>query len=510
MNLIGLDVGTTGCKAVVFTDAGRALGAAYREYGIDSDRSGKAEQDAERVFSLVCEVLGEAVARAAANRESPLEVGGMSLSVQGDAIIPLDGAGAPVYPAILGMDYRSAPMARACEERFGGEALFKRTGMRPHAINSLCKVLWLKEERRDAFARTRRITTYADYLLGRLGAPGFIDHTMASRTMAWDVSRKEWAVDLLNELGLSPSLFSTPVPTGMPVGWLEQRLAKSLGLAGPIVLSAGAHDQPSAAVGAGVLAEGDALISTGSAEVLSTVFSSKERAAALYSGYYPAYASALPGLSFTFSLNHVGGLLLRWYRDTFAHAEVTAAAAEGHDPYELILQGLPGGPSPILFLPHLNGAGTPSCDPSSMGAVVGLTLSSTRADVVKAILECQSYELALNLEALTRASIRVGRLSAAGGGAKSPVWLQVKADVLGLPIRTLEVKEAGCLGAAIFAGKGAGLYPSIAEGARRTVRYERAYEPDLAAHEAYQERLAVYRELQGALKPIHARLRSFT
>ncbi|HET6440111.1 MAG TPA: FGGY-family carbohydrate kinase [Anaeromyxobacter sp.] len=506
-SLIGLDVGTTGCKAVVFSEEGDVRGSAYREYGVETDRSGKAEQDPEQVWKLTREVLREALASPPAGRPS-LEVAGLSVSVQGDAIIPLDGAGRPVYPAILGMDYRSAPQARACEARYGGEALFRRTGMRPHPINSLCKILWLREERPEAWARTRRITTYADFILGRLGAPGVIDRTMASRTMAFDLDRGGWAEDLLKELGLRPELLSEPVQTGTAVGRLDPELTRDLGVEGAPVLVTGAHDQPAGAIGAGVLSDGDAVISTGTAEVLSTVFSSRAKASSLYAGYYPCYESALPGRWFTFSLNHVGGLLLRWYRDTWAAAEVEAARAAGRDPYEVILDGLPEGPSPLLFLPHLNGAGTPSCDPVSRGAIVGLTLASTRADVAKAILDCQSYELAINLAALREAGISVRWISAVGGGARSSLWLQVKADVLGVPIRTVRVPEAACLGAAIFAGAGAGVFESVAAGAQRAVRVARVYDPRPAAHDAYAARLAVYRDLHPALRPIHQRLQA--
>ena len=511
MHLIGLDVGTTGCKAVVFTAQGDVEGSAFREYGIATDRTGKAEQDAAAVWLLAREALGEAVQAARARLGAAPAVAALSLSTQGDAIIPLDGGGEPVHPAILGMDYRSAPQARACEERFGALALYRRTGMRPHAINSLCKVLWLREARPEAWARTRRVVTYADFVLGRLGAPGFIDHTMASRTMAWDLARGCWADDLLAELGLSRSLFSEAVPTGRAVGRLDPALARELGLSPSVLVVAGAHDQPAGAVGAGVLEDGEAVISTGTAEVLATTFApgpGGEAPGALCDGYYPCYAAALPGRHFTFSLNHVGGLLLRWYRDTWAAAEVEAARQAGRDPYDVILEGLPAGPSPVLFLPHLNGAGTPSCDAASMGAIVGLTLATSRADVARAILECQSYELLQNLTALTAAGIRVSRVTAVGGGARSKVWLQVKADVLGVPLRTLAGKEAACLGAAVFAGAGAGVYPSIAEGSRRTVRFDATFTPDPAAHAAHAARFDVYRELHGALRPIHARLRS--
>ena len=512
--LIGLDVGTTGCKAVVFTETGRQAGSAYREYGIDTDSLGKAEQNAELVWSLCKEVLAGATASAAKGHAGPLPVVALGLSVQGDAIIPLDASGAPLYPAILGMDYRSASQAQECEALFGGKDLFLRTGMRPHAMNSLCKVLWFRAEHPELWVKTEHIVTYGDFivsrLLGQTTGQYYIDQTMASRTMAWNRACGDWDDALLSDLSLSRRLFSTIVPSGKSLGHLDAGLARSCGLPDSVVLVAGGHDQPCGAVGAGVRAEGDAVVSSGTAEVLSLVFPSDRRADALYDGYYPRYRSALPGLDFTFALNHVGGLLLRWYRDTWAATEVLQAEQEGKDAYALIDESMPAGLSPVLFLPHLNGAGTPTCDPLSMGAVLGLTLATTRGDVAKAILEALTFELALNVETLEHCGIFLKNLTAIGGGARSPLWLQMKADVLGMPIRTLECKEAACLGAAVIAGSGAGLYTSIIDGIDRCVRFGKTYEHDTSRSKAYAERFALYKELHGTLRPLHEKLRLFT
>jgi sugar (pentulose or hexulose) kinase len=160
-----------------------------------------------------------------------------------------------------------------------------------------------------------------------------------------------------------------------------------------------------------------------------------------------------------------------------------------------------------MFLPHLNGAGTPTCDPLSSGAIIGLTLATTRGDVAKAILECLSFELALNIEALSAAGVRIETISAVGGGALSAVWLQIKADVLGVPIQTLRCKESACLGAAILAGFGTGVYSSIAEGVRRAVAVDKVFAPDPHRSKAYADRLSLYRGLHSALRPFHQSLR---
>jgi sugar (pentulose or hexulose) kinase len=185
MPLLGLDLGTTGCKAIVFDADGRLRARAFREYGVDCDAPAKAEQDAEHVWTLAKEALREVAAQAG---EPPIRA--LSVSVQGDAIIPVDREFNALHPAILGMDYRSAAQARRCEEQFGGFELFLRTGMRPHPMNSLTKVLFLREHAPAVFARAWKIVTYADFILGKLGAEAVIDHTMASRTMAFDLGAK--------------------------------------------------------------------------------------------------------------------------------------------------------------------------------------------------------------------------------------------------------------------------------------------------------------------------------
>lgn len=503
MHLIGLDVGTTGCKAMVFDETGRSKGYAFREYCIDTDAAGKAEQDAEAVWSLSKEVLKSAVA-ASGIRAS--ELAGLSLSVQGDAIIPVDVEHRAVYPAILGMDYRSRPQAEAAESRLGGYELFRRTGMRPHPMNSLVKMIWLKEERPEAFRRAAKICTYADFIMGKLGARHFIDYTMASRTMAFDLARREWAVDILGACGIEPGLLSEPVATGSRLGAIDPGLARELGLPPDLALVAGAHDQPAGAVGSGITAPGGAVVSTGTAEVLSTVFAEPALDRGMYEGFYPCYAAPVEGRYFTFALNHVGGLLLRWFRDQLGAAELARAAATGLDPYAVLTTNLPPGPASVLVLPHFNGSGTPWCDMDSKGAIVGLTMSTTRADIVRAILESQTYELRINLERMRASGIVTESLVASGGGAKSAAWLQAKADILGMPVRTLACKESGCLGAAVIAGFGAGLYTTIPDGARAAVRYDATVMPDTSLVSAYDAKFALYRDLYPTLRSLNTRL----
>ncbi len=500
MTLMGLDIGTTGCKAQVIDEEGRRLGFAIREYGIDTDPCGKAEQDAEAVWKAALEVMSRAAAEAGASA-----VGALSLSVQGDAVIPVDSVGRAIHPAILGMDYRSAHQAERCAEMLGDRHLFDLTGMRPHPVNSLTKILLLRDIAPGIYDSALRITTYADFILGKLGAPGVIDLTMATRTMAWDLDKGNWSEKILGALNVDPGLFSKAVQSGSAVGTLAPNVAEATGMPTEVVLAAGGHDQPCAALGSGVVGPGRGVASTGTAEVFSCAFPEASNRESLYHGYYPETAYTLPGLKFTFSLNHVGGILLKWYRDEFCDTEMREAAKTGVSAYKLLDEGMPINPTKLFFLPHLNGSGTPWCDINSRGALVGLTMDSSRHDVAKSILESLTYELALNLETMEAAGLKIDEIVAAGGGASSDPWLQLKADILNRPVKVPKNTEAGSLGAAILAGSAAGIWDP-AEAAVRIARSDRTIDPDPVRVKIYRNRLDIYRSLYPALKEVHKRL----
>ncbi len=500
MPLTGLDLGTTGCKAVVFDPDGRMRARAFREYGVVCDAPAKAEQDAEQVWALAKDALREAVATSGAR-----DARALSVSVQGDAIIPVDREFRALHPAILGMDYRSAPQARRCAELFGEFELFQRTGMRPHPINSLTKVLLLRELAPAVFEQAWKIVTYADFILGKLGADAVMDWTMASRTMALDLAAGEWSREIHERLGLRADLWSRVVPSGQVVGTLRPALANELGLRRDLALVTGGHDQTCAALGAGVVRPGRGVVSTGTAEVLSTAFDRPVLSRAMFDGFYPCYRHVKDGMFFTFGLNHSGGIALRWWRDQFGAAELAEAQARGLDPYTVIDEHLPVEPAPVLVLPHFTGRGTPTCDLTARGVIAGLTLGTTRHEVAKALLEGLCFELRANLEAWQSAGLHVTELVAVGGGAKSARWLQLKADVLDRPIRTLRCHEAACLGAALLAGTAIGVYRALDEAVAATVVPDREYvpSPNRAAH--YRERAALYEQLAAALRPLNPR-----
>ena len=502
MSLIGLDVGTTGCKAIVFGEQGQILSRASREYAVDVPHPQWAEQDAECVWTLAWETLGEAVA--GTRGDPPLA---MALSVQGEAVIPVDDQGCALRPAILGMDTRTGAENRWLADRFGSEALFDRTGMPVHTVNTLPKLLWLQRNEPQVYRAARQFLLYEDFLMRRLGGRAQISHCLASRTQMYDLSAADWCDDILEGCGIERQRLAPLAPTaGGVVGMLRPDLARELGLTQPLALVSGGHDQACAAAGSGVVRAGRAMVSTGTAEVVEVAMLAPALHKAIWQGNISIYRHVVPGLYLAMTLNHSGGLTLRWFRDTLCRWEREQAGAAGQDPYDRILSGAPNGPTGLLILPHMAGSGTPWFDTSSRGAILGLTFATTQAEIAKAILEGLTFELRINLDLLRQAGIEISELHAVGGGARSSLWVQLKADICQVPLRRPDVTEAACLGAALLAGVAVGVYPDLHAAVVQSVRLEKRIEPHPEAVAAYDRRYHIYRQVYPALIPIHRQL----
>jgi len=501
MYVMGLDVGTTACKAIIFDLEGNIKGYSSNGYDVIIKKPNWAEQDPEKVWKTIRNVVRKVI------EETRLkEIKAICVSVQGDAVIPVDKKIRPLHNAILGMDYRSIRETQLCSELIGERELFNITGMRPHPITSLTKILWFKENTKDIYKEAYKFMTYADFVNSKLGTQPYIDWTMASRTMAFDLLKREWSEYILEKVLVDKDLLSTPIPSGEIIGEISPEVAEDTGLPKGCLIVSGGHDQTCAGIGAGCIREGIAVDSHGTAEVLSTTLNEPVFNDYMYESYYPCYLHVKKDMYFTFSLNHVGGILLEWYKDNIGYFEEKEAQELGRDAYELIISKAKEGPSNLLILPHFNGSGTPWCDISSKGAILGLTLSSTRHDIAKAILDSLVYELRINMEMMRKAGIKIEEIRAVGGGAKSSIWLQIKADILGCKITTLKTREAACLGAAITAGTAIGGYSSLEEGVKIAVIPKDEYIPNPQMQQLYEERYNIYKDLYVTLKDINRRL----
>ena len=252
----------------------------------------------------------------------------------------------------------------------------------------------------------------------------------------------------------------------------------------------------------GLIRPGDAVVGTGTWEALTILTAAPASGARLRTAGYASGCYVAGDLYYCLASNPGGGSVLRWFRDAFGQPELELASRDGLDAFDLIMRQVPDDPTGMLVLPHFEGSYTPWMDPASVGAILGLRLSTTRGQVVKALLEGITFELMENIIRLEEAGVAVGDLRATGGGSRSPVWLQLKADITGRPVSRVAVSEAGCLAAAILAGVGTGAFSSIHETLAHLIRVTETYYPRPHVHEAYQEPFAMYRKLYAALRPL--------
>jgi len=497
MTLLGLDIGTTGCKAVLFDECGTLLAKAGREYPVDFPHPNWAEQDIEKVWALTQEVLRNII-----RQSGEKVVDALAISAHGEAVTPVDEQGYPLRPTILGMDTRTDEQNTWLRDHLGAEHLFNLTGMPVHTINTLPKLLWLKQYEPAIWERAARFLLVEDYFIHKMTDQAVISHCLASRTQLYDQWRGDWSDEILSILELKRSRLSRITASGTAVASMNPDLAASLGLAHPPLVVAGGHDQACGALGVGLTRSGLASVSTGTAEVVEVVLPTPAINPTLLAGNISIYSHVVPGLYLAMTLNHSGGMCLRWFRDGFCETQIHQSQRSNTDAYDLMLAGVSADPSGLLVLPHFSGSGTPTFDTASKAAILGLTFATSRADLAKAILEGLTYELRLNLDLLKTGGIQIDVLRALGGGAKSKLWLQLKADITGIPVVTPKITEAAGFGAALLAGAGVGLFPSAAEAANRFLQLTDEYWPNPDRHAVYTRQFELYRQVYPAIVPI--------
>ncbi len=490
---LGIDIGTSGCKAVIFDDNGRQVSLAYREYNIISKHAGWAELDTDEVMQKCFEVIREA-----ASQLEPGSVTGMGISSQGEAFTLLDKEGRALCNALVSSDIRANELIGPWIEQFGEKKLYQITGHTPHPMFSLFKLLWIKENDPEIWAKAHRILCFEDLLQYRLGIKNpSMGWPLAGRTMLFDVVNHSWDNEILFEAGVRKEQLSEPLPSGTIAGYVNKDIAHELNLSEKTFIVTGGHDQPCSALGAGVTEPGIAVYASGTVECITPAFNLPVFTEELRKNNLCTYDHTVPGMYATVAFSLTGGNLLKWFRDEFGAEETELARKTGSDPYKLLLNQMPEEPTRLLVLPYFTPSGTPYFDVSVKGAILGLDLSVTREEILKALLEGVAFEIKLNLEILKQSGYEVKELRVIGGGARSPVHIQLKADVTGMPITILDVTEAGCMGVAMLA-KAAFTDQSAGEIAKKWVKPVSKVEPKL--HDHYQAKFEIYKKLYLALK----------
>ena len=490
--LAGLDIGTTGCKVSVFDATGGLVGSVYRNYPARRSESAH-EIDAGAIWQSVQEVLGEAAARYPG-------IAGIGVTSFGETFVALDADDQPLAPSMLYTDPRGSEQCARLTEALGAARLAEITGLNPHAMYSLPKLMWLRENRPELYARTKRVMQMGEYVVYMLTGTAQVDYSLATRSMAFDIRRLDWSGEILAAAGIDPKLFSWTVPTGTSAGPLRPECA-ALGLSPETVIVSISHDQVAAAVGSGVLDEAMTVDGAGTVECVTPVFSGWD-AAKMAAGNYCVVPFVTPGKYVTYAFSYTGGALVQWYTEQLAGYAAARAKERGASVFDELEKGWDGEPTGILVLPHFAGAATPYMDTGSKGVIAGLTLAHTEAQLYAACMEGVCYEMRLNQERLADAGIAVAPLRATGGGAKSRKWLQMKADVLDLPVTALETSEAGGVGSAMLVGVALGEFADLREAARAMVRVRETFTPRPEYHAKYEANYQRYRQLYDAVRPL--------
>ena len=494
MSLLGIDAGTTGCKAAVFRDDGSLAASAYEEYAYRSPQPGQAELDPQEVWAAVKRVIAGAVSGSGADPVRALAVTSM-----GEAVVPVTRDRRLLGPSLLNFDIRGQEYLSELRERLPRERLYQLNGNTLGNQYGLTKLMWIARQRPELYERAELFLNWSGFLSFMLGGQAAVDYSLANRSLLFDLDRRDWSEELLAAAGLDRAKLPPPVAAGTPLGSVLPEAAAELGLPTRTAIVAGAHDQCANAVGCGVTREGEALFGLGTYLCIVPVHRSRPASGPMLGIGLNTEHHAVPGRFVSFLYN-MGGALVRWYRDTFAAAEARLARERGQEVYDALFGELPALPSEVLVLPHFSPTGPPDYIENSRGLITGLTLQTRRADILQGILQSAVFDLKACADLLPRAGLSIRRYRAAGGGSRSDAWLRLCADILGAPFVRPRVSEAGALGAAILAGAGTGVFGSIEEGAERMVGIGDSFEPDPARAGRYAGLYERYRELWPLLR----------
>ena len=494
MPYIGLDVGTSGCKASVVDHTGTVLAFAHEEYAPVSPKPGYIEIDARAVWTAVKVVL---------KRTARPGITALSIASFGEAAVLLDGQDNVLGNSIFYSDVRGSEEVADILSAIPPARAQAITGTAANPMYTANKLLWSKKHQPELLHSTRHIMLFGDYIGFLLTGERAIDYSLASRTMLFDVMRGRWSDEVASALGLSIKGFSTPVRAGTRVGRLLPAVASELGLDPNVTVVAGGHDQMLAALGGGVVKRGDSVDGMGSSECISLMIHGGDVTPKMAEYNFCNEPYVFEDSFLTLAFNASSGTSIRWYRDCFEKERVSYAAGSGQSLYALMEAECPSYPTNLFFLPHVGGSGTPYIDSTLGGAFLGLTVATTRGDCYKAVLEGICYEMQYNAELLQSCGLPVNEVTAVGGSTKSNMLMQIKADIMDRPVHTLEVNETGTMGLALLCAYALGDIPDLADAARNAAHRSNTFYPDKARAAAYAGRMQHYRRIYPAIKSIY-------
>lgn len=501
--LLGVDLGTSGTKTVLFDIEGNVKASKTVEYPLYQEKNGWAEQDPLDWWNAAVETIRSVITESGVRNT---DIKGLGISGQMHGLVMLDKDGNVLRRSIIWADQRTG---KECEEitRLVGEKRLIEITANPALTGfTASKILWVRNNQPEIYAKCAHILLPKDYIRYMLTGDFATEVSDASGMQLLDVPNRCWSDEVLEKLSIDkallPKVYESPDVTGV----ISEKAAELTGLAAGMIVVGGAGDNAAAAVGTGVVENGKAFTTIGTSGV---VFAHTDNISIDPKGRIHSLCCAVPGAWHVMGVAQSSGLSLKWFRDNFCHAEIEAAAGMGVDPYYIMDQQAarsPIGCNRLLYMPYLMGERSPHLDPDCRAAFIGLNTIHTKYDMLRAIMEGVTYSLRDSLEVLREMGGSVDCMLACGGGGTSKLWRQMLADTFNCSVRTVASKEGPALGVAILAGVGAGIYPSVQEGCRRVIRLNAPQEPIAENVPQYEAYYRMYVKLYPALKNFYKEL----
>ena len=501
--LLGIDVGTTGCKTELLDVFGNTVARSYREYPLMYPRISWAEHDAEAGWwQATVDTVREVLAESGLNAK---EIKGVSVSCT-NALVAVDKKGKPLRPAIMQFDKRTIPQTQWIKSNVG-DRVVQITGNQPAASGTSAPIiLWIKENEPDIYARTHKFLWPGGFVVHKLTDRFTMDWSRASWTCLFETGdNQQWSEELCAAMGIPVEKLPTLFPSWAVVGEVTGQASRLTGLAKGTPVVGGMADTPAAGIGTGAVFPGSICHVIGTTARLCVV-----RDKPIFDHRVVNCCHGVPGCWFSMGVLENAGLSIKWFRDLFGQQETRLASQTKKSAYDFLDDQAalsPPGANGILYLPYLSGERSPIWDPYARGVLFGLSGSHKRSDVVRAILEGVAMAFAHNIELFeTELGVNVEEVALSGGGAKSRIWQQIHADVSGKRMAVVKVKESEAIGNGILAGYGVGIHKNMAQAAKQAIKIERVVEPRKEYSGRYAELFALYKDLYVHLKEDFVRL----
>lgn len=499
--LIGIDLGTSGTKTVLFDTEGNIVASALVEYPMYQPQNGWAEQDPADWRRAAFETLKTVTGKVDASK-----IRGIGISGQMHGLVMLDEAGNVLRPSIIWCDQRTAAECEEITRRVGAQRLIEITANPALTGFTASKIMWVKNHEPEIYARCAHILLPKDYVRWCLTGEFATEVSDASGMQLLDVPNRCWSDEVLEKLDIKKELLAKVYESPEVTGYVTPEAAKQTGLCVGTPVVGGAGDNAAAAVGTGVVRDGKAFTTIGTSGV---VFAHTSKLSIDPKGRVHTFCCAVPGCWHMMGVTQAAGLSLHWFRDQFCTEEMCEGEARGVDPYVLMDQKaaeVPIGCNRLFYLPYLMGERTPHLDPDCRGVFFGLSAIHTKYDMLRAVMEGVVYSQRDSLEILRGLGVQIDEMLACGGGGKSPLWRQMLADTYNCEVKTVQSKEGPALGVAILAGVGAGVFKSVEEGCDKLIHIAKT-QPPVAEHVAkYEVCYRLYTHLYPALKDCYREL----